>query len=139
MGVTVTISSAARQRIEAHAAQSPDAEICGLLFGSPSHIAVAEPAANVAPAPEVRFEVDPRALFAAIRDERNGGRAVIGNYHSHPHGPARPSRHDAAMALDRGALWLIVGQDGMRLWRVDEPGIFEPVELALASARGHRQ
>ncbi len=139
MGVTVTISSAARTRIEAHAAQSPGAEICGLLFGSQNHIAAAGPAANVAPAPEVRFEIDPRALFAAIREERNGGPAVIGNYHSHPHGPARPSCHDAAMALDRGALWLIVGQDGMRLWRVGEPGIFEPVELALASVRGHRQ
>jgi proteasome lid subunit RPN8/RPN11 len=58
---------------------------------------------------------------------------MIGHYHSHPNGAAEPSRHDAAMALDTGRLWLIVASGEMRLWRVVEPHRFAAVKLSLAS------
>ena len=79
------ISSAALQQIVAAAAASPDAEICGLLFGSADAIEHAEPCANVAADPaygKARQELadrllkvlkdtgDPRVVEADCRFER---------------------------------------------------------------------
>jgi proteasome lid subunit RPN8/RPN11 len=136
--VNVTISRAAKARILAHAAESSEIEACGLLFGSEDAVSRAEPAANVADDPTRRFEIDPKALFAAIRAERKGGERLAGYYHSHPEGVAEPSAHDAAMAHDAGRLWLIVAGGEMRLWRVAEPHRFEAVELSLASDGSNR-
>ncbi|WP_366943594.1 M67 family metallopeptidase [Parasphingopyxis sp.] len=134
----VTISSAAKREILRHCAESPDIEACGLLFGQEDRIERAKPAENVAESPADSFEIDPAALFAAIRAERAGGDAIIGHYHSHPTGAATPSARDAAMALDTGRLWLIVSGAEMRLWRAIEPGRLAPVELALASPASSR-
>ncbi len=134
----VTISRAARERILTEAADSPETEICGLLFGEKSHIAYTQPTANVANNPANSFEIDPATLFTAIRAERSGGAHIIGHYHSHPTGLAQPSMRDAEMALEIGRLWLIVAGDEMGLWRVISPGQLEPVELALASPSPNR-
>lgn len=103
-------------------------EACGLLFGEGDRISHAEAAANVAEAPERAFEIDPAALFAALRAERTGGLPVIGYWHSHPSGDAAPSATDAAMAQPDGKLWLIAGDDAISLWRAGEHG-FEAVAL----------
>lgn len=114
----VRISRGLLADIQRHAVGSA-AEVCGLLFGTPEHIAAAEPAANVHPDPARFFELDPAALFAALRRERAGGLAVIGHYHSHPGGRAEPSATDAAMADSAsGHLWLIVAEDEAALFRV---------------------
>nr|WP_328804962.1 M67 family metallopeptidase [Parasphingopyxis marina] len=131
--MSVTISRAAKARILGHAAESLHFEACGLLFGDEGTITRVQAAENVADAPEHRFEIDPEALFSAIRSERQGGERMIGHYHSHPRGPSEPSEHDAAMALDVGRLWLIVADGEMRLWRVVERHRFVAVELSLAS------
>ncbi|WP_156678404.1 M67 family metallopeptidase [Sphingomonas profundi] len=101
------IATATLERILAYAAAAPDREVCGLLFGDDRAIRSASPAANVAAEPARRFEIDPQALFAAIRAERDGGPRLIGHYHSHPSGEAAPSACDAA-AAEPGRLWLIV-------------------------------
>ena len=129
----VTISRAAEAEILYHAASSPNVEICGLLFGESNHIERAEGTANVAADPAIRFEIDPAALFVAIREERAGGEQLLGYFHSHPQGSAVPSAEDARMALDRDRLWLVVARGEMRLWRTVEPGDLRPVELVLAS------
>src|SRR3954471_20444417 len=92
-----------------------DREICGVLFGSADRIDRAEPATNVAEHPADTFEIDPRALFAALRAERAGGDKVIGHYHSHPNGSAEPSPRDLA-AAEPGKLWLILGGGVARAW-----------------------
>ncbi len=125
--------------MQAKASASPDAEICGLLFGTTERIDWFEPAPNIAAHPRDSFEIDPQALFAAVRSERLGGPALTGYYHSHPSGAAIPSSRDEAMALDRERLWLIIGADGLKLWRVCAPGVFEAVELALESDGPERQ
>jgi proteasome lid subunit RPN8/RPN11 len=117
---------------------SPEFEICGLLFGEESNIARAVPTANVAENPADSFEIDPVALFAAIRAEREGGDRIVGHYHSHPTGAARPSARDSAMALDTGRLWMVVAAGEMGVWRTLSPGRLEPVELALASPSSNR-
>lgn len=113
-------------------------EICGLLFGEGSHIGRAVLMANVAKNPANSFEIDPAALFAAIRAERDGGERIIGHFHSHPTGSTNPSARDAEMALDTGQIWLIVATGEIDAWRVLSPGRLEPVELALASPASNR-
>jgi len=130
------ISSAALQQIVAAAAASPDAEICGLLFGEAHAIRRVEPCANVAADPSRLFEIDPAALIAAHRAMRAGGATLIGHYHSHPDGRAAPSPRDAAAAAPDGAIWLIVAGDRVTGWRAVEhggvEGRFEPLTLEVA-------
>jgi len=109
---------------------TPDREICGLLFGPPGRIDRAEPADNVADRPADMFEIDPRALFAALRAERAGGDRLIGHYHSHPNGSALPSPRDLA-AAEPGKYWLILGSGDARLW-VMENGGFRELQLVVA-------
>ena len=126
--MSVIISRILLDQIQAIAA-ADRAEVCGLLLGATGRIEAIAPAANVAPDPARHFELDPVALIAAHRAARAGGPQVIGHYHSHPSGVARPSVTDAAFASPDGSLWLIVGGGEARLWiaqpddaRVDEPG-----------------
>ncbi len=125
----IAISSTLLQRLLNQARASPDAEICGLLFGSPERIDAAEPAANVAPDPAWFFEIDPAALFAAHRAARTGGARMIGHYHSHPSGTPIPSARDADAAMGDGAYWLILTPDEARLWRSVTVGAFQQVAL----------
>jgi len=88
-------------------------EACGLLVGRQlpgDHRVVArvERAENVAADPRKTFEVDPGLRIGLERELRGQALAVIGHYHSHPDGPARPSAHDLEMALEPDLAWLIV-------------------------------
>ena len=118
------IGSTLLAEIEARAAAFPDREVCGLLFGDDVRIDSATAAPNVSPCPEDSFEVDPVALFAALRAERAGGPRLIGYYHSHPGGSTRPSPRDLA-AAEPGKLWLILGREGARLWFATTTGFVE--------------
>jgi len=133
----MVIASAALAAIRRHAAAHPRAEICGLLLGVDGRIDEARPARNVAASPADSFEVDPAALFAALRAERAGGPALIGHYHSHPAGPARPSARDAAAAAGDGKLWLIVAGGAVTGW-ISRPDGFVPVALREAAAPPRR-
>jgi desampylase len=126
------ISRSVLAGIRREAALVAPLEGCGLLFGGDDFISGWNGAANVADAPEQRFEIDPATLFAALREARAGGRRLAGYWHSHPSGDAMPSATDAAMAAPDGKLWLIVGE-GVLAWRAVERGAvhgrFDPVAL----------
>ncbi len=127
--MSVTISSELLRRLVAEADASPDAEVCGLLFGAAGRIEATAACANVAANPARTFEIDPAALFAAHRHARSGGMAVIGHYHSHPSGLPVPSPRDAAQAMGDGAVWMIIGAGRARAWRSVDVGAF--VEEAI--------
>lgn len=135
MDRTLHISRLLIDRIVAEAGHSTD-EICGLLLGSDDAIADVCACRNVHSAPATRFELDPAALFAALRRARAGGPQVIGHYHSHPSGRAWPSRTDAASAAPDDAFWLIVAGEDVTAWRAVRDGAvhgrFDPVALAIA-------
>lgn len=122
--MSVTISSELLAQLVAAANASPDAEICGLLFGTAGRIEAAEACANVAANPARTFEIDPKALFVAHRRARGGGPSVVGHYHSHPSGLPIPSPRDAAQAMGDGAVWLILGGGAARAWRSIARGAF---------------
>lgn len=106
-------------------------EACGLLLGHGSHIAQAIPTANVAPDPARHFEIDPAALIAAHRAARAGGPHVLGYFHSHPNGLARPSATDQAQAAGDGRIWAIVAQGTVTLW-CDAPSGFAALSYRVA-------
>ena len=118
------ISSKSIAAIRAHAAETPDVEVCGLLFGTVEAAERVQRCANVADQPETRYEIDPAALIAAHKAERAGGAKLIGHYHSHPNGVCAPSEADIAEALDAGQFWLIIAGAEIELWHVGVPHHF---------------
>ena len=112
----VEIASGAAEALQQHARAEHPREACGLLLGTPGRITAAVPARNVAARPHRGFEIDPAVLLQAHRDARGNGPAVLGWYHSHPNGVARPSPIDAARAVEDGKLWLIVTADAVTAW-----------------------
>lgn len=57
---------------------------------------------------EEHFSFDPKEQFAAIKYARQQGLKVIGNWHSHPASPSRPSEEDKRLAFDPNTLYLIM-------------------------------
>jgi proteasome lid subunit RPN8/RPN11 len=125
----VTIRRDILDRLSDAVKAAPGREICGLLFGSPEGIDRVQPADNIAERPQDSFEIDPRALFAALRAERAGGERLIGHYHSHPNGSAEPSPRDLA-AAEPGKYWLILGGGDARLWAMENGG-FRELQLVV--------
>lgn len=125
-----TITPAAHAAILAAAARAAPREACGLLLGTAHDIETAIPAANVHPDPSRHFEIDPAALIAAHKAARSGGPQLIGYYHSHPNGLARPSATDAASASGDGRIWAIAAAGVVSLWR-DLPSGFEPLSYGI--------
>lgn len=117
-----TMIAAARER-------HPE-EACGLLLGHGGAVTLAASTANIAALPQRRFEIDPAALIAAHRSARAGGPAVLGYFHSHPTGSARPSPTDASMAARDGRIWAIIAGDTVLCWR-DAPSGFEPLSYSV--------
>ena len=131
------ISRSALAGIRAEAASAHPREACGLLFGGADRIVQTSVTANVAEFPERRFEIDPAALFVALKAERTGGPMVAGYWHSHPSGNAMPSLCDAEVAAPDGKLWLVVAGGDVTGWRAGETGLhgrFEPVVLDVEGA-----
>lgn len=107
-------------------------EACGLLLGRGEQVDLAVPATNVATDPAQHFEIDPAMLIAAHRSARDGsGAQVIGYFHSHPNGLARPSTTDAASAAHDGRIWAIAAQGTITCWRDGTDG-FEPLSYVIA-------
>lgn len=97
--------------IESHAREAHPAECCGVLIGTLGTIASSRRARNLSADPN-RFDLDPQAHVAAIRETRGTGHAVVGFYHSHPHSAPIPSTRDIEESTYPNALHVIVGLAG---------------------------
>jgi desampylase len=130
VGMQMRISRALAAAIRDHAAECPDTEVCGLLFGTDEEIVAVQRTRNVAADPARAFEIDPAALIAAHRAARDGGAQVIGCYHSHPGGRAEPSATDRDQAAV-GQVWIIIAGADVQAWRMDAvaPEAVELVEI----------
>ena len=49
-----------------------------------------------------------RKQLAALKDATAKGAKIIGNFHSHPESPSRPSEEDKRLAFDPSILYLIL-------------------------------
>ena len=54
------------------------------------------------------FSIDPKEQLQAVRDMRAEGLKPLGNWHSHPETPSRPSSEDKRLANDPNASYLIL-------------------------------
>jgi [CysO sulfur-carrier protein]-S-L-cysteine hydrolase len=59
-------------------------------------------------ASSTQYEMDAAELVQVLRDIREAGEQLLAIYHSHPHGPARPSKSDIERAYYPEAAHLIV-------------------------------
>lgn len=62
------------------------------------------------------FSMDPKEQLAAVKDMRALGLKPLGNWHSHPETPSRPSDEDKRLAYDKNASYMILS-----LMNNDEP------------------
>ena len=124
------IDAAILHALRSEAQQAHPNECCGILFGNKETITRIQPAKNVHTTPETHFELDPAALIAAHKAERDGGPKIIGYYHSHPNGLPEPSKTDQASAAGDGKTWAIIGQDEIRFW-LDRPDGFKPLSYSI--------
>jgi desampylase len=113
-------------------------ECCGLVEGVEEgegfRATALYPARNLAAAPGY-FEIDPADHLAAAKSARARGHGIIGCYHSHPDGNARPSPQDFSGAAQDNFLWLIAATDGIQSRLavfVYRPSGFEAVGLSGA-------
>ena len=107
----VTISRRHLEQLFQQAAAELPNECCGILAGlrEDRNIVVTEvfPMENLDKSAE-HFSIEPRALFSLHRELRSKGLSVLGNYHSHPATPARPSVEDIRLAYDPDAVYVII-------------------------------
>ena len=54
------------------------------------------------------FTLDPKQQIEAIKDMRALGLKPLGNWHSHPESPSRPTEEDIKLAYDSKASYLIL-------------------------------
>ena len=119
----ILITHASLDAIFTQAAEAHPHECCGLLLGEGGRITHAHPTANVHPDPATHFEIDPAALIAAYKAEREGGPRILGYYHSHPNGRAEPSPTDRASAAHDGKVWAIAANGQVRFFRDGEDAL----------------
>ena len=113
----IEVTSQALTAMRAASAAAHPLEACGLLLGEGGRIIAACGTANVHPAPQTHFEIDPQALIDAHRAARAGtGPQVLGYFHSHPVGLPEPSATDRACAARDGRIWAIIAGAEVRFW-----------------------
>lgn len=97
--------------IAEQAAATAPKEACGLVAGliedGKRVVTRIYPLANLDDSAD-HFSMDPGEQFAAVRDMRQNGWTLLGNWHSHPASPARPSAEDIRLAFDPDAIYLII-------------------------------
>ena len=107
----IKISKSDYLKILAHAESCLPEEACGLIAGeindSGKIIKKVYLLTNIDHSNE-HFSLDPKEQLAAIKDMRAEGLTPLGNWHSHPESPSRPSEEDKRLAYDSSASYLIL-------------------------------
>ena len=91
-------------------AERPD-EACGLIAGTEENgvreIKKVYLLTNIDHTNE-HFSIDAKEQLSSIKDMRANGLVPLGNWHSHPESPSRPSDEDKRLANDSRASYLIL-------------------------------
>lgn len=107
----ITITKQHYSEILNHAVKDFPNEACGLLGGTIDgeikNVKRIYCLTNIDKSPE-HFTMDPKEQFQAIKDIRNNGWHLLGNFHSHPASPSRPSDEDKRLAYDSHLSYFII-------------------------------
>ena len=90
-----------------HAQDGLPEEVCGYLAGTGREVTRQFRLTNIDHSSE-HFSFDPAEQFQVVREVRKAGLEILGNYHSHPETPARPSQEDIRLAFDPNISYVIV-------------------------------
>lgn len=115
----IKLSKSDYEKILAYAKKELPNEACGLIAGIIENgnkiIKEVYLLTNIDHSNE-HFSLDPKEQLNAIKDMRNKGLSPLGNWHSHPESPSRPSDEDKRLAYDSKASYMILS-----LMNVEEP------------------
>lgn len=99
------------EKICARALEELPNEACGLIGGTAAdgvkRVEKVYLLTNVDKSEE-HFSLDPKEQLAAVKDMRQNGFVPLGNWHSHPSSPSRPSEEDKRLAYDSKASYMIL-------------------------------
>lgn len=99
------------EKILEHAKSELPNEACGLIAGEISGedkiIKKVYLLTNIDRSNE-HFSLDPKEQLSAIKDMRAQNLIPLGNWHSHPESPSRPSDEDKRLAYDSKASYMIL-------------------------------
>lgn len=117
--MTVTLAKCDYLAMIDHAEKNLPDEACGLiagrLEGDTKHVLKVYFLTNIDHSNE-HFSLDPKEQLRAVKDMRANGLIPLGNWHSHPESPSRPSEEDKRLAYDSSASYMILS-----LMNRDEP------------------
>lgn len=94
-----------------HAREKLPNEACGLIAGSDhgeERIIEKVYCLTNTDASREHFSLNPKEQLQAVKDMRARGLKPVGNWHSHPESPSRPSQEDIRLAYDSKASYLIL-------------------------------
>ena len=115
----ITMSKNDYEIILKHARENLPEEACGLIAGTKDgndkSIKKVYCLTNIDHSNE-HFSLDPKEQLAAVKDMRANGLKLLGNFHSHPESPSRPSQEDKRLAYDKTASYMILS-----LMELDQP------------------
>lgn len=107
----IKLSKEDLNQIIEHAKSELPNEACGLIAGTingeDKEIKKVYYLTNIDHSNE-HFSLDPKEQLEAIKDMRANGYKPLGNWHSHPESPSRPSEEDKRLAYDSSASYLIL-------------------------------
>ena len=107
----LTMKKADYEKILAHAKENLPEEACGLIAGTKDGdnkiIEKVYLLENVDHTNE-HFSMNPKDQLAAVKDMRTNHLVPLGNWHSHPESPSRPSQEDIRLAYDPKMNYLIL-------------------------------
>ena len=107
----LTMKKADYEKILAHAKENLPEEACGLIAGTKDGdkkiIEKVYLLENVDHTNE-HFSMNAKDQLAAVKDMRANKLVPLGNWHSHPESPSRPSEEDKRLAYDSSASYLIL-------------------------------
>lgn len=131
--MTIILKKQDYKEILAHSLKNLPDEACGLLSGHMDgeikRIEKVYLLTNVDQSPEY-FSLDPREQFAVIKDIRSRNEVLLGNFHSHPGSPSRPSEEDKRLAFDPELSYLILSlldkeNPVLKSFRIKQAEVFE--------------
>ena len=103
------------RKLVEHAVSCLPEEACGLIAGKvvegEKHVAKVYMLPNADHSP-THFRISPQDQLSAILDMRQNGQQSLGNWHSHPETPSRPSEEDKRLAFAPSASYLILSLAG---------------------------
>lgn len=107
----LVIKRADYQKILSHCINKLPNEACGLIAGTrqgeSKNVETVYLLTNIDESRE-HFSMDPKEQLAALKDARANGIELLGNFHSHPETPSRPSVEDKRLAYDSSSEYLIL-------------------------------